>query len=567
MEPFWLVLNRLLSILQPFEELRKGNVVASRTIDLDYVSLPPQLLFVRAFRARHFVLAFICFMVLLANVLAVALSGLMYEGSANIATTVSISQSILPRFRSLDGTGTPFNGKQNDNSQGGTTAEPFYLEMSNLTANTPLPPWIDEQYAYLPVELGDINHAATVQLQTTAFGAALSCQKLLTEGPNHYALRFNEDASEVSLNVTLQRNDSSVVECSNFKPWTRSYADSALNELRDSQPGHVALELNAMLSSRKTLPENDLYCRQHILAGWVRADWAVVTGKDAGNTFTGLPRMRLESMNETMLLCEPTLSIGTADIVVDSLGRVKRRISANMSTTSLERYFTSSSMDLVAQANQFLIDSDSTWHSDSAPSDYDNYLIRTIFNDTALLDSNAPAPNPNVAALSLALVYQRLFALLIGINTNLLFEDASEPSTLLGRVVTPHTRVLLSTPAFIVAEVILATYIITTVFFYIRRPWRILPRLPDSLASIIAFFAASNALKDLSSGSGSGQVVDAPARWGYGTFTGSDGQQHVGIEREPFVSRLQGAVVTSTMSKDGLLKPMLLKTSAGRTQV
>lgn len=496
-------------------------------------------------------------MVLLANVLAVALGGLMYEDTASIITAAQVSQSLSPRFRNLDGTGTPFNGKQEINSQGGTTAEPFYREMSNLTANTPLPAWVDNQHAYLPVNLNGMNRTATIQFETIAIGADLRCESLNTHGANNYSLSFDEDASGISINVTLSRDDGSLAKCTNFRPWTRSYADSALNSLRDSQPGHVAVELNAMLSSRRTVPKDDLFCRQHILAGWARADWTVVVGKGAGNTVHGLPKMKLASMNQTMLLCRPTISIGTADIVVDSDGRVQRLLSANLSSTSLEQYLTSGSADLVAQANQFLIDSDSTWHNDSAPSDYNNYLMKKITGDTSLLDPAQPVPSPDVAAEAFATVYRRLFALLVGVNTNLLFEDAQDPVTVKARLVTPQTRIVLSTPAFIVVEAIFAIYIITTIFFYARRPWRILPRLPGSLASNIAFFAASSAFEETTSGSRDG--ANASWRWGYGTFIGPDGRCHIGIEREPYVNTLR-TTAPGRSNKKGL-RPFLLRGS------
>jgi len=43
LDPFWVLLNRLLCVLEPFEELREGNGTASESLDLKYTSLPPQL--------------------------------------------------------------------------------------------------------------------------------------------------------------------------------------------------------------------------------------------------------------------------------------------------------------------------------------------------------------------------------------------------------------------------------------------------------------------------------------------------------------------------------------------
>ncbi|KJX99536.1 hypothetical protein TI39_contig354g00082 [Zymoseptoria brevis] len=537
-EPFWLLLTRLLSLLQPFEELRKGHAAAPHSIDVDYASVPPQLLFVRAIRARHLVLALVCSMVILANVLSVALSGMMYEGTANVTTVASFSPMVSAHFRALNGTGLPFNGNLNINSDGGTTSEPFYLEMSHLTAKTPVPPWTDEKYAYLPVDVNATNPKSTLQIRTQAFGAHLDCRSLTAD---YYTITFGEDASELSLNTTWQEENGSIVRCANYRSWTRSFGDSALDGIRDSMPGHVAAEMNAMLSGRLTEPENDLLCRQHILAGWLRADWSIITGAGGGNTVKGLPRMRLDSKNETMMLCKPVISIGPAEIIVDGSGRVRRALSVNASSSGIDQYFTSQSEDLVAQANQFVVDSDSTWHNDSFPSDYLNYLTMQVTEDHLLLDPSRPVPSPDKVAKGLDIVYQRLFALLISTNIDRLFEEADEGQSVKGLVVTPQTRILFSTPAFIVAETILVCYLLTTILFYARRPWRVLPRLPSSIASIVAYFAASGAFQEISRLQKSEFLTDAKTlreswKWGYGTFMGSDRRYHTGIERDPFVT-------------------------------
>lgn len=60
LEPFWAVLNRILCLLQPFEELKTGNAPSRLSIEAKYTSLPPQFAIWRALRARHFLLVAMC---------------------------------------------------------------------------------------------------------------------------------------------------------------------------------------------------------------------------------------------------------------------------------------------------------------------------------------------------------------------------------------------------------------------------------------------------------------------------------------------------------------------------
>lgn len=102
LEPIWTVLNRLLCLLQPFDELRKGNAIASTSIEVKYTSLPPQLTIWRALRARHFMLAAVCLTAVSTNVLAVALSGLLNEQVTTAVVPLASSMILSPNFN-----GTP----------------------------------------------------------------------------------------------------------------------------------------------------------------------------------------------------------------------------------------------------------------------------------------------------------------------------------------------------------------------------------------------------------------------------------------------------------------------------
>lgn len=100
-EPFWLVLNRVICMLQPWEEMRRGNAKASRSLELNYHSLPPQFVFWRALKARHVQLAFICLMSILANGLTLALGGLMYENTVSVRRATQFAARYTPTLKLL----------------------------------------------------------------------------------------------------------------------------------------------------------------------------------------------------------------------------------------------------------------------------------------------------------------------------------------------------------------------------------------------------------------------------------------------------------------------------------
>ncbi|GIZ47520.1 hypothetical protein CKM354_001060900 [Cercospora kikuchii] len=530
-EPFWLLLNRYLSILQPFEELRRDDAPASKSIDLDYSSLPPQFLFLRAMRARHFVMVLVCLMVLLANGLSVALSGLMYEGQQMVPTGADFMPTKAARFRALNGTGMPFNADGVEQTlQGGMTNGPFYRIMSNLTADTPLPPWTDSDYAYVPVDLNTVNENDTAEITTVAFAAELRCARV--SSPNDYILDFYDPSGvAAALNVSLLKPDGSTVNCTDERKWTGSW----IGNLRDPQDGHVAIELGTMLGSNASA-EDHLYCRQHLLAGWLRVDWKTTSGEvrhGPGINYYGDRNMTMTSRNDTMLICTPNISANEVAIKVDGKGRVLESLRIGRAIPDV---FSFSMADVQAQANYFLADLGGTWHKDAYPSDFLNYLIKESTNDSSLLDPNQPVPNPGHAAQQLSEVYRRLFAILVGTNLDLLLEDA-DPQTsaaIHGTIQKLETRILFSTPAFIVTECIFGLYIIVTIFFYARRPWKVLPRLPSSPASIVAYFAGCRALDEMGRRrfrtEKEAKEWRAGKKWAWKLFEGVDGNLRIGID-------------------------------------
>ena len=85
-------------------------------------------------------------MSILANGLAIALGGLMYEDTVSVSSPALLLPRYSPDLKMVDGTGDPFNPP--DVQYGGRTGvlfDSFYRMESNQTAMTALPVWTDQQ--------------------------------------------------------------------------------------------------------------------------------------------------------------------------------------------------------------------------------------------------------------------------------------------------------------------------------------------------------------------------------------------------------------------------------------
>ncbi|WPH03912.1 Hypothetical protein R9X50_00679500 [Acrodontium crateriforme] len=533
MDPAWLVVTRQLCLLQPWNVLMKGSAKGSKSIDVNYNSLPPQLLVPTAIRSGHFKLALMCGISLLANVLTVALSSLFYEDTVSVRSPLVLSTPYLPRFKELNGTGLPFNADVPGNWQGGTTFDQFYREMSYLTANTSLPPWTDTRYAYVPMNLPQDDFSnTTYRVETAVFSANLACQAMNGSGSQNFTLTFSHDAASAQFSSWLLNNDGIATKCIDRKSGGISPVNQ-MYDLRDPQSDRSAIEFSFGLQGA-SIQDDDEFCRQHVVAIWARSEWQMPGSVTDGTS--ARPNMTLSSLNTTMILCRPTIVAGEAEVTVDNTGRIQALHSAKTSTENIDAFFSTNSSSLIAQAHQFLVDNGATWHKDAFPSDFTNYLMIAKFNSSELVNASLAVPKFEVAAPQFSRLYTELFALLVGSNPELLFERGTNVRESTAARYRSETRIFMSLPAFILSEMILALYFITTALVYTRTPARRLPRLPNTIASMISYFAASQVLETMRTetltGCYSGRQLRKQWRWKFGEYVGSDGLQCWRIEKE-----------------------------------
>lgn len=274
----------------------------------------------------------------------------------------------------------------------------------------------------------------------------------------------------------------------------------------------------------------------------------------------------LNATDTTLALgCQPSIAAGAANVTVDGNGNLQRVDPFNTTTVyDTSKHFSNAPRELFRQAHRYFINNQNnqnnggegtgrTWHNDSLPSDFHNYLIakRNVSGiGHALLDPEAPVPDRKTATDAFSQAYAEIFAIWLGSHADRLLLPPAENTNLTdGHLISEETRIFLSEPMFALTVAILSLYVVTPFVVYIRRPGAFLPQLPTTLASLIAIVAASGAVRDMKGTSGMGgkerkrwlEGLGSEEGYGertyaYGSYVGMDGRVHVGIEKAPFVN-------------------------------
>jgi hypothetical protein len=427
---------------------------------------------------------------------------------------------------------------------GGLGTDQFLVAESNISANTPLPPWTDDQFFYVPfMDKSTTNESEGFQARTKAFGAGLDCQPV---DQKNYTAEAYEDFiigsnSRYTFEFTLPDLHGKTITCAVREPFQISSA-SPFNDGRgeECQTGAVAMELVLMLNATGTATAAEKeFCARRVVLGWVR---------DPGNICTRNTTTRFNNKSALFMNCGAKLIAGDADVITDGEGRVQHvsglRVTSGPSPDFLRQHFTNGFENLLQQSHGYLFrDYGAVWHNDSYTSDFMNYFLAKRAGNLRLTDPSLPVPTLKEVTERLYPVYSKLFAIWLGVNMEKLLVPTSPGTTRTvdGLSNERHIRLYLSQPLFIISECILGTYVIVAIIVYVWRPDRFLPRMPTSIAAVIGLFAASTAVRDLQ---GTSQLTknqrrqhleELDKRYGYGTFLGADGSLHVGIEAEPLV--------------------------------
>ncbi len=554
-EPIWIVLNRLLCVLQPFKDLQNGGAKAGSSIQARYTSIPPQLAFWRALRFRHFLLVAVCAVAMSTNVLAVALGALFEEKP----TTVLVPSVTKPKYTPVLKGSPDFM----ENSVDGTRidmVDHFYAALANLSGAAPLPPWVDNEYWFMPFDLpkndSSFNLPASSMVSgysatTRGFGVDIDCQEINDQGngdklvfePNKMgAANISEEMREWEFSLSHVMPDGQNITCGqwNFASNNATY----LNFENGWGPGPSAFEVSGVgglnndtstfnvqgrIGVLRMPPPDNGYCALSLILGWARLSGILNNATESYNRRT---------MEKSFMRCEPRLKSAMFNTLVDTNGRI---LSSNRTTefdTDNELFGGDLAVrGLLEQINQ-LASGKNRWrwrslHNQTVANDWFNEALAMSTGSMRLVDPLKPVPVIKDTIPSVQETYRLIAALLLSYNAKS-FIEARENDILLISIVTTEERIFMDPIMFYVCVILLAIQLVTLVFYYVFRPRPFLPRMPLTIASIITYVSASQATQDVDF-----IAEDKKARFGYGRFRGVDGKSHVGIEIEPLVVPLK----------------------------
>jgi hypothetical protein len=413
-EPIWVVLNRLTCMFQPFEQLRTGNAPARQSVDVKYASLPPQFSLFRALGAKHFILSAVCTMALLANVLAVAFSGLVNEETLSVAHGANVTSVYDAQFKlDIANITNPTNP---------TNPSPFYYAMANFASGTPMPQWADNSAFYLPSShQAQLNQSDQLQLDDIpALAASLHCDPV-GHSDGH---SWNFTVASFALSETWSVRANVTVDISGKH---RDPQRCSTNPLvgggftwpcSSQQP--MAIEYLVPLSDAEA-SESDP-CKGLLLAVWAR----VPASRLCGNT-----SYTLSDDETTAMLCKPRVTFQSTNVTLTGDHRVLRA----ESNAAPEDFLGSDELvkqatDALWRANRFELNdvlfNGGLWHNDSSPSDWHSYVMKMMNPDVRFLDPALPPPDFDLIVDIFTRAYQKTFAIWLGLDHERLLALAPE---------------------------------------------------------------------------------------------------------------------------------------------
>ncbi|KAK3327713.1 hypothetical protein B0T19DRAFT_171893 [Cercophora scortea] len=534
LEPLLVVMARLLCVLQPFTELRKGKSSPRRSLEAKYTSLPPQLIVWRALKSRHFLLGVLCLISLLANALTVALGGVFNESPVPVeyaASFVEGRSTNLTRDTILDREAMFFI----------VYYDHFYTAWSNISANTTLPPWITADMAFLPVNQTieqTLDNPTVFRTTARGFGVDSKCTPLSTS-PS-----LSQSYANLSA-ITDGNSDPSFLYRRQNGTWTTCYPEAFT---QGSDPaGRSAREVVGSLrpfpgsgGNPGNIAPDDGFCEDKMVLGWLRVD-----ADDAVNS----------TVQSSFITCEATLQTAVFGITLDPAGHILSSAQAG-EFDDITRYMTANlSRTLVRQANAIITDvgrraGDYAWHNETVTRDWWNYLFKFYLNTTDLVDPSRGVPQAEAMVPVAQDLYRRLFAILVGQNLDMFQPAAAAVADHVpGVSVVTETRIFMDQTAFLASVVILCVDAAVLMMVYLRDRKAFLPRLPSTLGSLIAYVAASRAVRAYGEesgrlgGDGGGREKSWRQTYSFGRYIGVDGHVHIGIEEDPFVVPVDDAMV------------------------
>ncbi|CCT67098.1 uncharacterized protein FFUJ_13281 [Fusarium fujikuroi IMI 58289] len=502
-EPLWVLLTRLLCVLQPFRDLWAGKAEPSHSIDATYTSIPPQLVFWRAIKSKHFILALVCSMAFLANLLAVGMGSLFNEAPATALYPTTMRPAYAARFDNSSVYDLDLFLSQNLIS---TTqySDHLYIASANFSSGTALPPWVTKDYYFQRhnfTSSNEGNPADTFSLEARGFGVNANCSAV-----PKFQIPVFKTAEEFpggeSLNKSFCRR--------------QVFIDNAARDIRENMANRTQGLSSAQFCHTLISGSGYTPCDKTLTLGWART----ANAENINGT-----------MHTSMLVCYPVFETAMFNVTIDRSGnvlsynkttRVEGELNYDESRDHTDRIFETYNR----QWNTF----NTLWQNDTVARDWFNYLIVVLNGSRSAIDPEQPVPNPEALRPIANEIYRRLYPIFLSLNEHLFVSNGKETSITVFRS-TEETRIFMENASFIITMAVLALNTVVAIVFYSRSVAFVLPRMPTTVGSILAYVAPSRLASQV--------FLNAPGQasrtLSFGRYIGVDGSVHLGIESDPHV--------------------------------
>lgn len=384
-----------------------------------------------------------------------------------------------------------------------------YSALANMTMGTPLLPWVSEEYFFQPWNVTDLkeglkSNTDSYTLLTQGFGIDINCT---VEPSSELPPPTRTDSAQQSQTATPD-------DCGDPLSLAKTAIRTNFNS-RSQAEGRSSIEYGSTAAGGYVWE-----CDRTLTLGWGR------TAELFNNTIS-----RDATVAASFANCEPILQTAMFEVNVDGEGRI-----LSHRNTSVLADYTDPNIQinrLIADANGWVI-SGGGWHNTTLSDDWLNYFVALQTGSRKHIDPNEPVPDPNEMIPQVEFIYRKLFSLLLGLQYEFLFEPTSSDETIQGNIVVEETRLFLDQPAFITSMTMLGINIAVAAVLYIGGITFVLPRMPTTIGSLVAYIAPSRMMEETNF-----RFLRPDDRtFSFGRFIGRDGRAHVGIEMDPNVVRI-----------------------------
>ncbi|KAH7163537.1 hypothetical protein B0J13DRAFT_538772 [Dactylonectria estremocensis] len=494
-ESFWIYLTRTMCIFQPFMDLCEGRSQAANSIAATYSTVPPQLAIFGAIKSRHIMLTLLCLAAILADVLAVSLGAVFNEKPV----TVEYPQAFQPLYK------PQFNDEvllENAGINNQITLDFLAITLANMSYNSQLSPWTSTEYFFLPHSIAKAEESSPndeYTLRTRGFGIDANCTSI----PASTHIFSEQYLGNTTSNTTIEACEDQ----------TRLAVQRSIDYGLQWPSTNVSASLEGAL-----FPYTDnlsLPCTPPITVAWTRAP----DGVKENATFT-----------ISYAVCRPIFETAMFDVTVDEEGYVLgyKRVSSIGSTLNYPNS-KNHTKSFVQTLNGNAIGYSTRWRNNTSTGTWLGEFMVWENGNRDSLDPSLPVPDPTEQIPALNRVYSRLFAAFLGVQPDFL-ERTENEEPIKGKRSGKETRIMMDNTACIISLCVLCIDLVIVLAFYLPKTLYVLPRVPTTIGSVLAYIVPSRAVQNGAPPSGWKDQT-----FSFGRYVASNGRSYVGVEMDPHV--------------------------------